>query len=509
MGLHNAPRTSVLRPEILGPTPPLRSRLRCAQTNRQRSAQTPPRSRSVKCRRLSIEPLVALALLGACSVNTPPEEVSAAAEAQVPEQPAEWTADAAPGDVQVGWLASFNDPTLTELVREAQEQNKNLQATAANVDLAWALAKQAGAALKPTVNLSAGGARSGVASGSTQTDQLNVGLDVAWEADVWGRLRAGQRGAAASAEAAEADFRYSQHSLAASVARAYFLAIEAGSQEEVAQETVAALEETLRIVDLRHQEGMVSAQDLALARSDLATSRERLAAVEGSRRDALRSLEILLGRYPGADLEVRKTLPATPPNPPAGLPSGILERRPDLIAAERRVAAAFNAADQARAARLPTVQLTGSLGGSSNALSSLLDPSNVGWRLGTSLLAPLFDGGRRRAQVEISTAEQEQALAQYGQAAIQAFGEVETNLDLGGLLSRRQAELEVAAKNAMEAYRIAELRYREGESDLLDVLTIRQRVFAADSNLVAVQRQILDQRVNLHLALGGAWDQSE
>lgn len=453
--------------------------------------------------------LTVVVLVAGCSVNRPPEEAKAAAEAQVPAQPPEWKTDATPGDVQLGWLAAFEDQTLTALVGEAQEHNQSLQATAANVDRARALARQAGAALKPAVNLSAGGSRSGTAASSTQSDLLNVGVDVAWEADLWGRLRAGRQGAIASAEAAEADLRYARHSLAASVARGYFLAIEARRQEEVAKETVAALEETLRIVNLRFEEGMVSAQDLALTRSDLATARERLATVEGSQRDALRSLEILLGRYPGADLEVRTTLPQTPANPPAGLPSEILERRPDIVAAERRVAAAFNAVDQVRAARLPTLQLTGSLGGSSNALTSLIDPANVAWRLGTSLLAPLFDGGRRRAQVEISTADQEQALAQYGQAALQAFGEVETNLDLGAVLNRRRAELEIAAENAKEAYRIAELRYKEGESDLLDVLTVRQRVFAADSNLVSVQRQLLDQRVNLHLALGGAWDQSE
>ncbi len=449
--------------------------------------------------------LTVVVLVAGCSVNRPPEEAKAAAEAHLPAQPPEWKTAGTSGEVRVGWLASIEDQTLTALVGEAQEHNQNLQAAAASVDRARALARQAGGALKPAVNLSAGGNRSGTAASSEQSD-LNIGVDIAWEADLWGRLRAGQRAAVASVEAAAADLRYARHSLAASVARGYFQAIEAGRQEEVAKETVAALEETLRIVDLRFEEGMVSAQDLALTRSDLATARERLVTVEGSRRDALRSLEILLGRYPGADLEVRRALPQTPANPPAGLPSEILERRPDLIAAERQVAAAFNAVDQARAARLPTLRLTGSLGGSSSELTSLLEPANVAWRLGASLLAPLFDGGQRRAQVEVSTADQEQALAQYGQAALQAFGEVETHLDLGGVLNRRQAELEVAAENAKEAYRIAELRYKEGESDLLDVLTVQQRVFAADSNLVSVRRQLLDQRVNLHLALGGAWD---
>ena len=449
---------------------------------------------------------MALFLLAGCASTSSPESVSAKAGEQIPEQPARWTSADAQGDVVVGWLETFSDPTLTKLVHEAQEHNKDLQAAAANVDRAKALARQAGASLKPTVGLSAGGNRSGTAGSSSQNNQLSLGLDVSWELDVWGRLRAGREGAVAGAEAAAADFRYARHSLAGGVARGYFLAIEAGRQESVAEETVAALEETLRIVDLRYENGMVSAQDLALARTDLATARDRLVTVQGSRRDALRALEILLGRYPAADLEVAESLPTAPPSPPAGLPSEILERRPDLVAAERRVAAAFSAVDQAKAARLPTVGLTGTVSGSSSALSSLVDPANVAWRLGTSLLAPLFDGGRRRDQVEIASVEQEQALAAYGQAALQAFGEVEASLDLGTVLDRRREELEVASKNAQEAYRIAELRYREGESDLFNVLGVRQRVFAAESNLVSVERQILDQRVSLHLALGGSWD---
>ncbi|MCH9646592.1 MAG: efflux transporter outer membrane subunit [Deltaproteobacteria bacterium] len=447
----------------------------------------------------------ALFLLPGCSQNRPPEAADTAAQAQVPEIPDAWSAGTKGEAIEVGWLASFEDQTLRDLVSEAQVHNKSLQAAAANVDRARALARQAGSALKPQVGLSAGGSRSGVAGSSAQTDNLNLGLDISWELDVWGRLRAGRRGALASAESAEADFRFSQYSLAAGVARGYFLAIEAGQQEEVAQETVAALEETLRIVDLRYENGVVSAQDQALARADLATARDRLVTVEGSRRDALRSLEVLLGRYPAAELEVGKTLPLAPPHPPAGLPSEILERRPDLIAAERQVAAAFDAVDQARAARLPTLGLTGSLGGSSSDLSSLVDPANLAWRVGSSLLAPLFDGGRRRDQVTVATADQEQALAAYGQAALQAFGEVETSLDQGVILSRRREELTIAAKEAKEAHRIADLRYREGESDLLDVLGARQRVIAADSNLVSVERQLLDQRVNLHLALGGNW----
>ncbi len=197
-----------------------------------------------------------------------------------------------------------------------------------------------------------------------------------------------------------------------------------------------------------------------------------------------------------------------PPPPPAGLPSDLLERRPDLVAAERRVAAAFNATNQARAARLPTLSLTGNIGGASSSLSDLLDPANVAWTAGANLLAPLYDGGRRRAAVEITTAEQEQALALYGQAAINAFSEVETNLDQGVVVQQRIVDLEEAAAEAENALRIARLRYEEGEEDLLSVLTIQQRDISAKSSLSSVNRLLLEQRVNLNRALGGSFENS-
>ncbi len=215
---------------------------------------------------------------------------------------------------------------------------------------------------------------------------------------------------------------------------------------------------------------------------------------------------MLIGRYPGAVLELRETLPEAPPSPPAGLPSEVLERRPDLVAADRRVAAAFNATNQARAARLPTISLTGNASAASGSLSSLLDSSNVAWTAGTNLLAPIFDGGALRENVNIATAEQEQALAAYGQTAINAFREVETGLDQGVVVQQRIKDLEIAAREAEEAYRIARLRYQEGEEDLLTVLTIQQRVISARSSLSIAERLQLEQRVNLNLALGGSWE---
>ena len=450
-------------------------------------------------------------LLTACGAAPSREAIEAdvnqAVESETPVLPEQWGTQSDAGVVQVGWIEIFNDPALTRLVTDAQTNNRDLAVAAANVDRAWALARQAGAVLSPDISLAATGGRSGSSdSSSPTTTKLSLGLQVSWEADLWGRLRAGQRGAVASAQAVEADYRFAQYSLAAATAKAYFTSIEAKFQADIARETVEILEETQRIVNVKHDNGMASAQDVSLTRSDLASARERLTTVDGSYRDALRALEVLLGRYPSAELDVRDSLPAVPPPPPAGIPSELLERRPDIVAAERRVAAAFNATAQAQAARLPTVGLTGNLGGASSSLSDLLDPANVAWSAGANLLAPIFDGGRRREAVEIATAEQKQALAAYGQAALNAFSELESNLDQGTVIAQREVDLEVAAREAEKAFRIASLRYEEGEEDLLSVLTIQQRVISAKSALSSVERLLLEQRINLNLALGGSWD---
>ena len=407
---------------------------------------------------------------------------------------------------RVGWLKSFRDARLNELVAQTLANNRDLMAASANVERARALAVQAGAQLKPQVKLAFAGSRAGaLESAAPETSNLSLSVQLNWEVDLWGRIGAGRRAAVASAEAAAADYKYAQHSLAAATAKAYFISIEAVRQTAILREILASLKETVRIVNVQYENGLATAQDVALAKSDLASTREQLIALEASGREALRALEVLLGRYPKGDIAVRAALPPLPPMPPPGVPSDILERRPDLIAGERRVAAAFNALKQAKAARLPQLSLTGNIGGTSNALSNIVDPANIAWRLVGNLLAPIFDGGVRRAQVEIATAEQKQALAAYAQTALGAFSEVETNLDLAGTLARREEALGVALSEAEKAHRIARLRYTEGEIALIDLLAIQQRVLSAKSNKLSVRRLALEQRVNLFLALGGDW----
>ena len=407
---------------------------------------------------------------------------------------------------QVDWLNSFEDALLTDLVKQAIANNRDLMAASANIERANALAVQAGAQLKPQANLAFSSSRAGSGSSSiSEVSNQALSLQLNWELDLWGRISAGQRAAVASAEAAGADYQYAQHSLAAATAKSYFVSIEASRQVAILKDILASLEETFRIVNVQYKNGLASAQDVALTKSDLASTREQLITLEASQREALRALEVLLGRYPKGELLVKTALPTLPPMPPLGVPSEILERRPDLVASERRAAAAFNSVAQAKAARLPQFSLTGNLGGASSALSKITDPANVTWQLASNLLAPIFDGGVRKAQVKVATAEQKQALASYAQTALSAFKEVETNLDLANTLVQRKSELSVALAEAEKAYRIAQLRHKEGEIALIDLLAMQQRVLSASSSRLSVQRLALEQRINLFLALGGSW----
>ncbi len=449
--------------------------------------------------------IVIVTLLSSCGSDRSSTQLDPGVNEALPAVPDAWSGAVENfGEVRVGWIEQIGDPILTELAQEAQANNRNLRAAAANVERSWSLAKQAGAGLTPTVSLGSETEQIVLPEGGSKANR-SVGLQTTWELDLWGRIRAGNQAAILSAQSAQADYIFSQNSLAAAVARGYFLAIESNRQVEVTQMTLEALTETNRIVRVLKQSGLATSQEVALSQSDLANIRSVLIATQGAQRNALRALEALLGRYPAAELSVRTTLPDVPSLPPAGLPSTLLERRPDIIAAERSVAAAFNSLDQAKAAQMPTISLTASVGGASSDLSGLLNPANIAWQLASNIVAPLIDGGLRKAQVEQATAEQKQAIAHYAQTVLDAFGEVENSLDQNVVLRKRAVALREAADEANRALRIARLQYAEGETDLLSVLAIQQRVFSASADLVRIERARLDEWIGLNLAIGGSW----
>jgi NodT family efflux transporter outer membrane factor (OMF) lipoprotein len=450
----------------------------------------------------------ACALLAGCASISPVNDArSAELTAQsVPEAPDQWTsARKRVGAVNVGWISAFEDPVLTALVEEAQRNNPSLQAAAASVRRANALAVQAGAPLLPSISANAGASLQETLEGQADFSNFNAGLQLSYEVDLWNRIEAGQAAALASAEAAEADYVFAQYSLAGAVARTYFLVIEARQQVGVAQGIVDALVEIERIVELRYQYGFASEFDVSLAVSDLSSARDTLAAAKNGEIEALRSLEAVVGRYPAGLLETATDLPKLPAAPGAGLPSELLERRPDMIAAERDVAAALNSLSVARAARLPSLSLSTSIGGASGQLEDVVDPANIVWTIAGNLLAPIFQGGALDAAVDVADADVDAVVSLYADAALNAFTEVESALDRGLFLRDRRAALETNVSRSRNALRLSNLQYQQGEIDLFDVLGIQQRVFGAESSLLAVRRDQLNQYIELSLALGGDW----
>ncbi|MEO0398958.1 MAG: efflux transporter outer membrane subunit [Pseudomonadota bacterium] len=426
-----------------------------------------------------------------------------------PDVPENWeTAQARLGPVETGWIAAFDDPQLTEYVKEALANNRDLRAAAAAVEEARTLARQAGAALLPAIDITGTAGRVGVLQ-RPSAPSYGVGAQLNWEIDVWRRVRATREAAALSAYSAEADYVFSQYSIAAAVAQTYFTAIEARLQLEVSRRSFEALAATDRIVVAQRELGAVSGLDVALSKRDLANARDAVLNAEGAVRIALRGLGVLLGRYPGANTALPEDLPTVPAAPPAGAPSSLLERRPDIVAAEIAVAAASNNVSAQQAARLPSFALTSTIGGSSSELEDVLDPENVAWQVVANMLAPTFDAGLRKARVDEARAERAQAVAAYAQTAIDAFQEVETSLDQNVILRARVAALEEAAAQAGKAFSIAQSQYREGASNLLDVLVIQTALFNAESALVGVRSALLQEWIALNLALGGSWEEEE
>jgi NodT family efflux transporter outer membrane factor (OMF) lipoprotein len=403
------------------------------------------------------------------------------------------------------WLQEFADPKLMALIKEGQNNNLDLKMAAGNMESAWLLAEKSGAALQPNVNLSLDRGQSGSVDGGGSSSSVGVGLQVGWELDVWGRIRASSTAAQAQAQSSQADYLFAKHSLSANIAKTYFKVIEAKLQAQITTENLAVLDKTMSITQVKYNNGLLTGQDVAVNKVNLANASEKLITTQSAMREAIRALEVLLGRYPDASLDIPDVLPNLPAAPPAGLPSSVLERRPDIIAAERQVAAAYSATDQAKAAQLPHFSLNGNLGGSSDSLSNVLSPSNVAWQLASNILVPLFDGGLRKIDVEIANVEQQQALDNYRKSALNAFSEIEQNLDSGHDFSSREKSLEEAYQESEKALKIANIRYQEGENELLDTLQIQQQAMSAKSSLLSIKRSQLEQRVNLYLALGGSW----
>ena len=228
--------------------------------------------------------------------------------------------------------------------------------------------------------------------------------------------------------------------------------------------------------------------------------------LELGQEQAIRALELLIGRYPSAATAPTAQLPQFPGEVPAGLPSELLERRPDVVAAERRVAVAFNRIGEAKAARLPTIALTGGVNSISSDLFVLQDRTNPVWSVGAGLLMPIFQGGALKRQVEIRTAEQQQAIAEYAAVGLRAFGEVENALGAEIAARERETILAQSLADNQQALSVVQTQFKIGSTDLRFVEQRQLALTASRSALIRVQAEQRVQRVNLHLALGGSFE---
>ncbi|MEO8306372.1 MAG: TolC family protein [Betaproteobacteria bacterium] len=452
-----------------------------------------------------ISALLCALALSACALKDAPPREDVARQGMPNLTPqSQWATPAGTaGAVGDNWLASFHEPRLDALVIEAIAYNADLRIAASRVDTAAAYLAAANSPLWPQVNLLArgGGKMSGDSSGLS-----GIGLFATWELDLWGRVRAVERSTEMQYESARLDAEYARQSIAALVAKGWILAVEARLQKAQAEAMLSASEQLASLAGDRLRVGSGDDYDVAVAQSGVESLRDTIRNLELAYRNALRALEALLGRYPAASVAVAGELPTWPGDAPAGIPSELLERRPDVVAAERRVAAAFYRTEEAKAARLPRITLVANFTSLSSELFVLQSRDNPIFSAGAGLLQPIFLGGLLQAQVDVRTAEQQAAIADYGKVSIRVFGEVEGALSAGSTALEREQILVRAVRENERALELATIRYRVGSADLRAVQQQLLAVYSARVTLLRMQSERLVQRVNLHLALGGSFD---
>lgn len=412
------------------------------------------------------------------------------------------------GAIQGNWLSTFGDEQLMVLVLEAITNNPDLAVAAIRVEKASAQVDLAKAALKPAINiLGTGGFKAGGGSDISSALQF-ISLGASWELDLWGRLRYGRNAAQSSYESIQADVEFGRQSLAAAVARSWFFATETLIQQQIAEQMVGSATQLLSVAESRFRVGAGTEQDVALARANVRSFEDAAKQAKLAHEQTVRALELLLGRYPAAELASRNTLPALPGPVPAGMPLEMLDRRPDMIAAERRIAAAFHLVGEAKAARLPRLKLNASIGlVESDIIELKEDFENPTSGAGGWLMAPIYQGGALKTQVKIRSLEQKAALVEYAGMALRAIGDVENALATSQSLAGRLDILHDLVAQNERALELTDKSYRIGKSDLSDVQQSQIDLQSARLLLLRVESDSLVQRINLHLALGGGFDE--
>ncbi|MFM2088946.1 MAG: hypothetical protein RLZZ237_3815 [Pseudomonadota bacterium] len=455
----------------------------------------------------------ALALLAGCSVS-PTYEVPTAAVPQTFKEAAGWQ-PAAPADAleRGPWWTLFGDAQLNQLAESIEISNQNVAESIASYEQARALVREQRASLFPTVNLTGSGTRSGNGSGSgnggvgqqSVSNNYRASIGASWEPDVWGKLRAGVTGAEASAAASAADLASARLSAQGELAINYFSLRQTDAQIALLTSTLNGYQRVLDITRNRLNSGIAAKSDLLQAQTQLANAQIDLSASVQQRAQLEHAIAILLGRAPADFSLAVAPWNVVVPDVPLGVPSTLLERRPDIAAAERRVALANEQIGIARSAYYPSLNLSGSYGGASSKLGDLFNASSSLWSLGLSATQTLFDAGATKASVDAAKAGRDAAVARYRQTVLAAFGAVEDQLSATRALAEQLELRKVASSAADEVEQQMLNRYNAGQVSYTDVVTAQVTALSARRSLVQAQADRQTTAVALIQALGGGW----
>lgn len=436
------------------------------------------------------------------------------------ELPAAWPVSAGDAGVSVRWWTLYADAQLNLLVEEALGHNTNLRLAAARVDEARAGLTVVRADSLPNVTAGASGGRSRISERSgnffpgipTEFNDITVKLNASWEIDFWGRYRRATEAARGDLLASTSARDAVQLSLISDVVRGYFTLRALDSQIAITHRTIETRRESQRLQRMRYDAGEASQFELRQVEAETAAAEALLPTLEQQQTQQENALAVLLGRSPRTLMEsaiergIALDALALPPAVPAGLPSDLLQRRPDIREAEQRLIAANARIGIARAAYYPSISITGMLGFESEKLADLFSAPARIWQFSAGAAQTVFDAGRTTAQVDIAQARREQQLAIYQGTVQNAFREVKDAL----VASRKSAERSTAeldrVKALRDAHRLADLSYRSGESSLLELLDAERGLLDAELNRVQAQRDQLAATADLFKALGGGWD---
>lgn len=463
--------------------------------------------------------LALCALLGACAVGPdyqrPELDVGASyKEAQGQQQVEGWKPAQPRDEADRGkWWLVYGDDTLNALVERLNTSNQTIAQAEANYRQALGLVRAARAGFYPTVGASAGMSRAGAGTGSSSStngsnvsNQYSVTGSVSWEVDVWGRVRRSTESSEASAAASLADLGATRLSAQAALVQTYFQLRVLDEQKRLLDATVAAYERSLKLTQNRYEVGVAGQADVAVARTQVESTRAQSIDLDWQRGQYEHAIAVLMGQAPSHFSLAPSVFTLQLPQIPVGLPSELLERRPDIAAAERRAAAANAQIGVAQAAWFPSLILSADGGFRNGQFADLLTAPARFWSLGPALALTIFDGGARAAQVEQARASYDSQAAAYRQAALVGLREVEDYLIQLRVMEQEQIVQRRALESARESLRLIQNQYQAGLVDYLSVAVVDATALNSERNAISLLGTRLVASVNLIVALGGGWE---